>query len=126
MAPKGVKASKILQRKTKVKVIDWVPRERARGTIYTPIELGTSRNQRTRRKNAVRMETDDEEVVLHEDDLPSMDVDDPVDETWMEEPDVPTQRRVRLLACPSIMPLDIAFSPSVHLWKSLFPELVNT
>jgi hypothetical protein len=125
MAPKGIKASKILQRKTKVKVIDWVPRERSRGTTYTPIELSTPRNQRTRRKNAVIMETDDREVV-HEENLPSMDVDDPVDETWIEEPEVPTQRRVSLFSYPSIMPLDIALSPSAHLWKSLFPELINT
>ena len=92
MAPKGIKASKLFERKAKAKVIEWVAWKRSRGTRYIPVEVNTSKNPHTPRGDAaVRMEIDPHEAVSHEDNPPSMDV----DETFsIEEPDIPEQRRV--------------------------------
>ena len=37
MAPKGIKASKLFERKSKAKVIEWVAWKRSRGTQYIPV-----------------------------------------------------------------------------------------
>jgi hypothetical protein len=91
MAPKGIKASKLFERKSKAKVIEWVPQKRSRGTRYVPVELSTSKNPHTQRRDTAKMEIDPYEAVSHEDYLQSMDV----DETFsIEEPDIPEQPRV--------------------------------
>jgi hypothetical protein len=92
MAPKGIKASKILQRKSKAKVIEWVAWERSWGTRYTLVEVKTSKNQQTTARDAAEMEVDDYQAELHEASLPSMDVDETF---WIEEPDAHEQRSVR-------------------------------
>ena len=91
MAPKGIKASKLFERKSKAKVIEWVAHKRSRGTRYVPVEVSTSKNPHTPRRDTAKMEIDPSEAVSHEDYLPSMDV----DETFsIEEPDIPEQQRV--------------------------------
>jgi hypothetical protein len=57
MAPKGIKASKLFERKSKAKVIEWVPQKRSRGTRYVPVELSTSNNPHTRRRDTVGSKT---------------------------------------------------------------------
>src|ERR1700677_723808 len=106
MAPKGIKASKLLQRKSKAKVIEWVAREHSRGTRYIPVEVKTSKNLQTPARDTVEMEVDDHRAESQEASLPSMDVDETF---WIEEPDAPEQRRVRwphvLLYCHLMWPL---------------------
>ena len=59
MAPKGIKASKLFERKSKAKVIEWVAQKCSQGTQYIPVEVNTSKNPHTpRRDAAVRMEID--------------------------------------------------------------------
>ena len=94
MAPKGIKASKLLKRKSKAKVIEWVSRKRSRGTRYVPVEVSTSKNPHTPRRDAVRMEIDPHEAVSHDNDPWLMDA----EETFSkEESDIPEHRRVSSL-----------------------------
>jgi hypothetical protein len=93
MAPKGIKASKVFQRRSKAKVIEWAPRKGSRGTRHIPVEVSTSTNRQVPRQDAVGIEIDHHEAILHNTDPQSMDVD--VDETFrIEEPVIPEQRRV--------------------------------
>jgi hypothetical protein len=92
MAPKGIKTSKVLQRKSKAKVIEWVTEKRSRGTRNIPVEVSTSRNLPMPRRDAGRMEIDNHEAIFHETDPASMDVDETF---WIEEPVIPEQKRVR-------------------------------
>ena len=117
MGIKGIKTSQVLRRKSRAKVVEWKARELTHGTKYVQVEVGTSKNpKRVKRpvRNAVRMETD---AVLQEVDPPSMDVDKTF---WIDEPDVPTQKRVHFSICPSSIPFNVAPSPGIHTWKSLF------
>lgn len=123
MAPKGIKASKLFQKKSKAKLVEWKARERSRGMRYVPVEVSTSKNQQIPGRNAVRMEIDNHEAMLHEADPPSMDVDKSF---WIGGPNVPEQRRVRLTSCPFLMSFDVALSPSAPTWKILFLELAAT
>jgi hypothetical protein len=94
MAPQGIKASKIIERKSKAKVMEWAPRKRSRGTKYVPVEVETSKNRQRPARDTLNMEVDDHQAESQEASLPSMDMD--VDETFsIEELDVPEQRRVR-------------------------------
>ena len=94
MAPQGIKASKIIERKSKAKVMEWAPQKHSRGTKYVPVEVETSKNQQRPARDTLNMEVDDHQAELQEASLPSMDMD--VDETFsIEELDVPEQRRVR-------------------------------
>src|ERR1700761_4026948 len=96
MAPKGIKASKLLERKSKAKVIEWVSRKRSRGTRYVPVEVSTSKNPHTPRRDAVRMEIDPHEAVSHDNKPWSMEV----EETFSkEESDIPEHRRVSVAVC---------------------------
>jgi hypothetical protein len=110
MAPKGIKTSKIIQRKSKAKVVEWVPRERSRGTRYVPVDASTSTGLQTPRRDTARMEIDSHEAALYEADLPSMDVDETL---WIEEPVMPEQRRVSPTTFPSSTARDTALRPSV-------------
>jgi hypothetical protein len=93
MAPKGIKASNLFGRRSKVKVIEYVARERARGTRYVPVEIKTSKNRQSAARDTVKMEVDGNQEVSQEASLPSTYMD--VDETfWLEEPDTCEQRRV--------------------------------
>jgi hypothetical protein len=123
MALKGVKASKVFQKKSKAKVIEWVTREHSRGTRYIPVDVSTSTSQQTQGRDTVRMEIDNHEAVLHEADLPSMDVDGSF---WIEEPVIPEQRRVSSPTCPFSTICDKALSLNAPSWKSLFLELAPT
>jgi len=92
MALKGIKASKLIRKKSKAKLVEWKARERSRGTRYVPVEVSTSKNQGIPGRDAVRMEIDNSEAVSHEADPPSMDVDGSF---WIGGPNVREQRRVR-------------------------------
>jgi hypothetical protein len=98
MARKGIKASKVIQRKSKAKIIDWVTREGSRGTRNIPVEVSTSKNLPMPRRGAGRREIENHEEISHETDPPSMDVDETF---WIEEPVIPEQKRVSPPACPS-------------------------
>jgi hypothetical protein len=91
MAPKGIKASKILQRKSKAKAMEWVAQEHSWGTKYIPVEVNHSKTQQASVRDTMEMEVDDHQAGLEETSLPSMDVDKTF---WIEEPDAPEQRRV--------------------------------
>ncbi|KAH9015838.1 hypothetical protein EDB85DRAFT_1892397 [Lactarius pseudohatsudake] len=90
MAPKGIKASKVFQRKSKAKIIDWVSRKGSRGTRNIPVEVSTSTNLLIPRKDAGGREIDNHEAILHETDPPSMDIDETF---WIEEPVIPEPKR---------------------------------
>jgi hypothetical protein len=122
MAPKGIKASKLVGRKSKAKVVEWKAREHARGTRYVPVEIGTSTSQQIPGRDAVGMDIAYQEAALHDADPQSMDVDEPF---WIEE-DVPEQRRVSSPSRRFLMPFDIVLSPSVPTWRSLFLGLTPT
>lgn len=71
-------------------MIDWVPRKGSRGTRHIPVEVNTSTDRQAPRRDAVGMEIDNHEAILHEADPLSMDI----DETWLEDPVIPEQGRV--------------------------------
>jgi hypothetical protein len=123
MAPKGMKASKVFQRKSKAKVIEWVPRERSRGTRYIPVDVSTSTSRQMQGRDTVRMAIDNHEAVFQEADPPSMDVDET---PWMEEPVIPEHMRVSSPTCHSSTVCDMALSPNAPTWKSLFLGLAPT
>ena len=94
MAPKGIKASKLFERKSKAKVMEWEPQKRSRKTIYLPVEVRTSENWQKSARDALEMEADNHQAESQEASLPSMDMD--VDETFsIEESNAPEQKRVR-------------------------------
>jgi hypothetical protein len=114
MAPKGIKLS---QRKHKAKVVEYMPRKGGRRTRYVPMEVNTFDYQQTPRRDTAAMETDNHDTILHEANPLSMDIDEAL---WIDEPDVPQQKRVSSLTCSSLTPFDVALSPSAPTWKSLF------
>jgi hypothetical protein len=118
MAPKGIKTSKLFERKSKAKVVEWKTREHSRRTRYVPVEIGTSTSWQTSGRVTVGMDMDvvDQGAVSHDADPQSMDVDEPF---WIDE-DVPEQRTVSSPTYPFLMSFDVALSPSVPTWKSLF------
>jgi hypothetical protein len=122
MAPKGIKSSKLLERKSRAKVVEWNTRERTRGTRYIPIEICASTSQQIIRKDTVRMDIVDQGEISHNINSQSMDVDEP---SWVDE-DVPEQTRVSSPSCPFLISFDTALSPSVATWKSLFIGLTPT
>ena len=91
MTSKSIKASKVFQKRSKAKVIEWVPWKHSQGTWYTPVEVSTSSSQQTPRQDTVIMETDNNEDILHENNPPSMDVNETF---WIDEPVIPEQWRV--------------------------------
>jgi hypothetical protein len=96
MAPKGIKASKIIQRKSKATVVEWETRKQAQGIRHIPVEVNTSTPWQTSRKDAVRMEMDNLEETLHEMG-PPMDIDET---SWIDEPVISEQKRVSSPMCP--------------------------
>jgi hypothetical protein len=122
MAPKGIRAAKIFERKSKAKVVEWKTREHSRGTRYVPVEIGTSTRQQIPGRDAVRVDIVNQEAILDDADPQPMDVDEPF---WIDE-DVTQQRRVSSPSCPFLMPFDLSLSPSVSTWKSLFLGLTPT
>jgi hypothetical protein len=123
MGIKGIKTSQVLGRKSMAKVVEWKAWELAHGTKYLEVEVGTSKNLKGVKRpvqDTARMETD---AVSQEENPPSMDVDEAF---WIDEPDVPMQKRVRFSTCPSSIPFNVAPSPSIHTWKSLFQGLTPT
>ena len=90
MAPKGIKTSKLSERKHKAKVVDWKAQEYSRGTIYLLVEIGTLTTQQITGMDTVRMDIVNEWAVSHDADTQPMDVDEP---SWIDE-DVPEQTRV--------------------------------
>ena len=100
-------------------MVEYIARKRCRGTIYVPVEVSTSDNQQTPRRDTARMEIDNRDSVLYEADPISMDIDEAL---WIDEPELeaPEHKRVSPHACPSLIPFDMALSPSAPTWKSLF------
>jgi hypothetical protein len=88
MAPKGIKGSKVLKRKSKPKVIEWVTRAHSRGTRDIAVEVSTSKGN-TPKENTGGIEN--REAIPDEATLPSMDVDETF---WTEEPVTDEQKRV--------------------------------
>jgi hypothetical protein len=111
MAPKGIKASKLFERKSKAKMVEWKAQEHSCGTRYVPVEISTSTSPQISTRDAVRMNIVNQEAALHNANPQSMDVDEPF---WIEE-DIPEQRRVSLPSCCFLMPFNIALSPSPSL-----------
>jgi len=97
MVPKGIKASKLFERKSKVKAVEWVAQKHSQGTTYVSVDVSPSKNEQTPQRDTVRMEIDNHVAVSREVDPPSMDVDDAF---WIEEPDVPERKRVSSPTCP--------------------------
>jgi len=112
MAPKGIKASKAFQRKSKAKIIDWVSRKGSRGTRHIPVEVSTSTNLLMPRRDAGGSDMDNHKENLHETDPPSMDVDETF---WIEEPVIPEQKRVSSPARPSSTVFDISQSQRTYM-----------
>jgi hypothetical protein len=82
-----------------------------------PMEVSTSNNEQTPRRDTTAMEIDNDDSVLYEADPLSMDIDEAL---WIDEPDVPQHKRVSSHSCSSLMPFNMALSPSAPTWKSLF------
>jgi hypothetical protein len=97
MAPKGIKASKVLKNRSKAKAMEWVIREHSRGTRDIAVEASTSKGKRTPRQITGEVENA-EAVVLHETAPPSMDIDETF---WTEEPVMDKRKRVSSPACSS-------------------------
>lgn len=120
MALKGIKTSRLFERKSKAKVVTWKARERVRQTEFFQVEIGASTSRQITGIDPVRMEIVDQGAVPHDAGTQSMDIDACVDEpSWIDE-DVPEQTRVRSHSCPFSLSFDVALSPSVPTWKSLF------
>jgi hypothetical protein len=102
MKHNGIKASKIIERKTKVKVVDWVPQKRSRGIRNIPIDVTASTSRPKPRQATDR--TEDNEATLHETAFQHMDVDEVF---WTEEPDVLKKKTVSLPICHSSMMFNV-------------------
>jgi hypothetical protein len=91
MPPKGIKASRLFQRKSKAKAVELVPRVRSRRATHIQVEVGTSNTQQAQGRDIASMELDSHDSVLHKAGPEPMEIDESF---WIEEPDVPEQRRV--------------------------------
>jgi hypothetical protein len=78
MVPKGVKVSKVIQRRSKAKVVEWETRKLSRGTRHIPVEVSTSTPWQISRQDDVRMAADNHEEMFHK-----MDVNET---SWVDEP----------------------------------------
>jgi hypothetical protein len=115
MKHNSIKASTIIERKTKAKVVDWVPRKRSRGTRNIPIDVTPlgSTSRRTPRRATSRIE--DNAATLHEATFPSTDVND----LWTEETEFPVKKRVSWPVCHSSAVADAFLrQASAPTWKS--------
>jgi hypothetical protein len=120
MPPKGIKASRLFQRKPKAKAVELVPRVHSRRTTHIQVEVGTSNTQQAQGRDVARMELDSHGSAFHEAGPEFMDVDEAF---WIEEPDVPQaeQRRVSSRTYPWLKLFDMALVNSVPpTWKSLY------
>lgn len=100
MAPKGIKTSKLFERKSKAKLVEWKSRESSRRTRYIPVEIVTSESpsRQAARRSTVGMGIVDE-AVSHDADPQPMDVDEPF---WKDD-NVPEQTRVSSPSCPLLI-----------------------
>ena len=108
-----VKATDVLRRKRKAKVIEWEPRVRSRGMKYVPVEVSTSASQpRPRERASRRPRTENNDTLQSETAPQPMDVDETF---FVEEPAMPTnEKRVRQPASPSLA--NLTYLPvSAHL-----------
>lgn len=96
MAPKSFKASKVLHKRSKAKVMEWVTKEYSRGTRDIAVEVSTSKGRSTPRANSQGI--DNNEAMLHETTLPSMDADETF---WTDEPAMDEPKRVSTPTHPS-------------------------
>jgi hypothetical protein len=106
----NVKASKILGRRSKAKLVEWVPRESSRGTRYAQVELKASKSEPVPTRASSRIKSD--ESRLHTPSTaPSMDVDEAF---WTEEPVLPKKKRASFRHLLSQQYLT-SFSVTAHL-----------
>jgi hypothetical protein len=109
----SVKTSKILGRKSKARLVDWVARESSRGTRYAQVELSASKSQPvlpTRGSGTARIKNDEPRLHMPPT-APSMDVDEILwTEEQAEEPVLPKKKRASSPAFASSTILDIFLS----------------
>jgi hypothetical protein len=117
MPPKGIKASRLFQRNPKAKAVELVPRVRSRRTTHIQVEVGTSNTQQVQGRDVARMELDSHDSVMHEVDPEPMDIDEAF---WIEELDVPEQRRVSSPTYPWLMTSDMALVPAYLLHGTVY------
>jgi len=114
----GVKASKILGKKSKARLVDWVPRNGYRGARYAQVELSASTSRPVKKRGSSRIKN--KEAMLN---APSMDIDETL---WMEEPVTPKEKRVSSPTCPSLTIFDTSLSLSRHTSTNSFLRLSPT
>lgn len=115
MAPKGIKASKVLKDRFKAKAVNWITQDHSRGTRDIPVKVRTKKQKTTQRQNTGGIESAEE--ILHGTNLPSMDVDETF---WTEEPDIGQQKRVSSPASPPWVVFYESFSLNVSTSRNSF------
>ena len=111
-----IMAADLHQRKSKAKVIDWVPRQYSWGVRDVPVEVGATASQLRPRKRAIRWPRAQNNDTLQGETAPQpMDIDETF---WAEEPVMPTnQKRVCQPACLSLVNLTyLPVSACIH-WR---------
>jgi hypothetical protein len=90
MASKGTKTSKLFERKSKAKVVEWKAWQHSYATRYVPIKIVTSTSPQISGRDAVRIDIVNQEAVFHDANPQSMEINEP----FCIEEDIPKQRRV--------------------------------
>jgi hypothetical protein len=118
----SIKASKIIERKTKAKVVDWVPRKCSRGVRDIPIDV-TALTSRPKSRQATDG-IENNSATLREAAFPPVDVNESF---WTEEPDVLKKKTVSSPICHSSTAFEKSLSrASAPTWKSSFLEWALT
>jgi hypothetical protein len=117
-----INASKLLKKKSKATLIEWVPRKGGRANRFVEVEVGASTKASTsrqmRRKRAGSIENN--AAIPH---ASSMDIDETL---WIEEPVIPEKKRVSSPTCPPSTVFDIYLSLSAPTSRNSFLRLAPT
>ncbi len=118
MAPRGIKASKILKRRgSRAKIIEWVTKEYSQGPKDIPVEVSPQKRKKARRHS--NSEENSQSVAASHEDLPqSMDV----DKTFLtEQPVIQEEKRVSMPICPFFLWHLTCLPGLAHVHGRLYP-----
>ncbi len=94
MAPRGIKAAKLIKRRgSQAKFVDWVTKQYSRGSRDIEVEVSPPKRKKTQRYSNGEEDNSKMVTASHEDPLPSVDIDETF---WTEEPVIEEEKRVSI------------------------------
>jgi|HubBroStandDraft_3_1064219.scaffolds.fasta_scaffold85967_2 hypothetical protein len=121
MAPKGIKASKGIKKRSKAKVVDWRTIHYSRGIRDIPEEVTTSKGETLPRQ--ITRGIGSPEAIVPETTFPSMDIDETL---WTDEVVTDEPKTVSFPRSPSWVIFHKSLSASATTWKNLFQRWTVT